>query len=138
MHICPAESACSAQQAWECSQLNDWVDVNGESPWGDDRNGRIRYLLSMTSGETVKLAEIAFESIDTGCWQGVVTKNGGWEDGGAYDDRERGWRATARDFLERYASGDHTLTEGMLHHADYDLAQELANLRGWCPRRGRV
>ena len=88
----------------------------------------------MSADEQSKLAATAFWSLDTGCWQGVTTKNGGWEDGPAYDEQERGWRGTARDFIERYAAGDHHLTEGMLRYAHYDLARELANLRGWCPQ----
>jgi len=116
----------------------DWVDVGDRSPWGnDERPSRIRFLLSMSPHEHAQLATIAFRCIDTGAWQGVETANGGWEDGEPYDDHERQWRLTARDFLDRYAAGDWHLTEGMLVYADGDLARELANLRGWCPRKGR-
>lgn len=135
--MCRSNDHCSDFQRWECSQFNDWVDVDGRSPWGEEPNGHARYLLSASSDELARLAEIAFWSLDTGCWQGVATKNGGWEDGEPCDDQEQRWRLTARDFLDRYAAGDGHLTEGMLAYAVGDLARELANLRGWCPLGNR-
>lgn len=90
-------------------------------------------------GETEhrELAELAFQNIDTGYWQGCETSNGGWEDGEPWSEAQRQWRLTARDYQERFAHGDWELTEGMVRYADWDLCRELAWIRGWCPARDR-
>lgn len=124
-----------ADGRWVCSQATDWRDPTGRAPWGDPESAteRLRYLAGMDETEHRELAEIAFEDIDTGYWQGCATKNGGWEDGAPWSEDERQWRLTARDYHERFTRGDWALTEGMLHYADYDLCRELAWIRGWCP-----
>jgi hypothetical protein len=81
----------------------------------------------------MQLADMAAAVLDDGSWEGVATPNGGWVDGEPLDDEERSWRTAAKDFLERYQSGDHVLTEGMLRYASWNLARELAWIRGWCP-----
>lgn len=127
-----------ADGRWACSLGTDWLDRAGRAPWGDQDSAsdRIRYLASMTETEHRELAEIAFNNLEWGCWEGCATPNGGWEDGEPWSETERQWRLTARDFHTRFQSGDCPLTEGMLHYADWDLCRELAWLRGWCPRSG--
>lgn len=132
---CPECPHDWAEGRWSCAQGVDWQDSAGLSPWGetDSESGLLRYLSSMTEEEHRWLADAAFAHLDTGGWQGCATPCGGWEDGEPWSEEERQWRSTARDFHERYAGGERTLTEGMLHHAGWDLGRELAWKRGWCP-----
>jgi len=126
---------CVQRDRWACGQDADWEDASGRAPWGDDTAAaKLAYLASMTLTEQSDLAEIAEHNLDTGWWQGVATRNGGWEDGGPWDQRQVQWRATARDYLNRrLADPAAGLTEGMLRYALYDLCRELAWLRNWCP-----
>lgn len=134
---CPECPHDWAEGRWSCAQGADWLDVSGNAPWGppDSDHARLRFLAAMNDEEQHWLAAIAFENLDAGVWQGCPTPNGGWEDGEPWSEEERQWRSTARDFHERYAGGERTLTEGMLHHAGWDLGRELAWKRGWCPGR---
>jgi hypothetical protein len=86
----------------------------------------------MTQAEMSGLAEQAFTNLDVGAWEGFVTPNGGWRDTDAGLDA---WHAAASDFMAQWAAGDRTLTEGLICGATFDLACELAWLRGWCPQR---
>lgn len=87
----------------------------------------------MDESERDELAELAFDHIDTGHWQGCQTPHGGWEDGQPWSEEERLWRVSARDYLERWERGERALTEGIIAYALWDLCRELAWLRGWCP-----
>jgi hypothetical protein len=129
---CASRAGCYPEKRWECSQNVDWIGVDGLSPWEtDDREAVLRYLASATQTELAELADAAAVALDEGAWQGVRTPNGGWEDGPAWDDTERAWRTAAKEFLRRYQSGDRALTEGMIRYAEWDLARELAWMRGW-------
>ena len=88
----------------------------------------------MDVDECAQLAEIAYENINTGYWQGCQTAEGGWEDGQPWSDHERAWRGSARDYVERWQAGERMLTEGLIRYALWDLCRELAWLRGWCPQ----
>lgn len=87
----------------------------------------------MDEDERAQLAEIAWENINTGYWQGCRTSDGGYEDGQPWSEEERAWRDSARDYVERWTAGDRMLTEGVIRYALWDLCRELAWLRGWCP-----
>jgi hypothetical protein len=107
-----------------------WIGAGGLPPWGEDsREAELRWLATMSLEEGERLAEQAAQNLDCGAWEGVSTPNGGWVE----QDAERNvWHAVAADFVRRRAVGERSLTEGMLAFATYDLACELAHLRGWC------
>jgi hypothetical protein len=117
---------------WECSQLAGWVDAAGRAPWGEDSR-QVAFLATASPGEILALAEHAAISLEGGAWEGCRTDSGGWLDD---DPALAAWHETAADVMERYAAGDRALTEGVVAGATYDLACELAHLRGWCPARG--
>lgn len=131
---CPSIKHCDPRSRWRCSLQADWIGAGGSPPWGaDDRQSVLRFLAGADRAELTQLADMAAAVLDDGSWEGVVTPNGGWVDGEPCDDEERSWRKAARDFLERYQSGARVLTEGMLRYATWNLACELAWMRGWCP-----
>lgn len=130
----PCVAGCADEHRWECSQLEGWQDRDELSPWGKDTEEAVmRYLATLTGDEPQRLADVAALSLDCGAWQGVETPNGGWTDGQPWDEGEQRWRETAADFLARHRQGERVLTQGMMAYATYDLARELAYLRGWCP-----
>jgi hypothetical protein len=91
--------------------------------------------MTMSTTEHAELVTIARDNLDGGYWQGFSSPNGGYQDGPAWSDYERAWRAAASDFMARVSRGEPWLTEGMIAYATHDLAKELAWVRGWC-RRG--
>lgn len=132
--FCASPKHCRDIGRWECSREADWLGADGLPPWRtDDWKGVLQYVAGASPKELAQLAHAAAYSLDEGIWQGVKTANGGWVDGAPWDDTERAWRAAAEDFLTRYQSGERMLTEGMIQYAGWDLARELAWMRGWCP-----
>jgi hypothetical protein len=134
IEMCSLRGRCLRGDRWHCESSADWCDADGVPAWGGDGPGdALRYLATMTAEEGIELADVAAGALDSGWWQGFNSANGGWLDGEPWDEREAAWRVAAADFMARYEAGERVLTEGMIQHAMWDLARELAFARRWCP-----
>ena len=123
---------CADEDRWECGQLSGWTGNDGLPPWGAEGHGaELMWLSSMNTEEQSALAVVAASNLDCGGWEGFRSDSGGWLE---TDAELNGWHAAAADFMRRSQSEGAVLTEGLIAHASYDLACELAFLRGWCTR----
>lgn len=125
------QDRCSEEDRWECGQLSGWTGPDGLPPWGaEGRRAELIWLASMNGEEQSALAAIVASNLGCGAWEGFRSSNGGWLETG---DDLNDWHAVAADFMMACESEAPVLTEGLIAYASYDLACELAHLRGWCP-----
>jgi hypothetical protein len=120
--------------SWGFSEIGDH-SPDPAPPFGRDRSdvgAMLAYLSTLTLGEGRALARVAAWCLDGGDWEGLPTNRGGWLNPPT-DDEIVSWHLAALDFALRYREGDCRLTEGLIWHAAYELASELAYDRGWCP-----
>lgn len=134
-HASEGEPCSSETVRWECAQLAGWMDAAGRGPWEQMGLSPLQFLSMASSYELAELADRAVGHLTCGTWEGYPTPTGGWADRDSDLDR---WHAVASDFMARHAAGERHLTEGLIAGAAYDLACELAHLRGWCPRSARA
>ena len=133
--ICGNWQQCdSPGSEWDLSELAiggpDPVPPFGRDP--RDMGAMLAYLSTLTLGEGRALARVAAWCLDEGDWEGLPTDGGGWLNP-PVDGEIILWHLVALEFALRYRKGDCCLTEGLIWHAAYELACELAYDRGWCP-----